>query len=188
MNPLVIMIVAIPILGSAIPVTASEKSFFVEMGSGIGVILGPSGKMCQPVLGELPTRISIGYTFSDFSVSIESTTGWQFSDESMSAISSPGSAFGSLVGSYSFLNEEWIRAYFLVGIGAGFGVLFCNSEDPNDTRNDVSGPVQLNSGFGLNFRLLSWLELSTETRLRIGIPDNIDVVTLSQYFGCVFRF
>ena len=160
---------------------ASDNPFSVGMGSGLGITVGPSDKMCHPVVVTLPFTISIGYSFSGFAISVEGAIGWPFLKT--------GFAFGSIVGSYSFLDRDWIRAYALMGLGGGFGVLFSNCERGEyESYNDISGPLQLQTGIGLSISLLSWLELNTETRLRLGVPDNTDVVTLTQHFGIVFRF
>ena len=167
---------------------ASDDSLFAGMGSGLGITFGPGDKMCHPVLGELPFTVSIGYSFSRFTISLEGVVSWPFVENAISEFQMPGLAIGSIVGSYSFLDNDLVRAYALLGVGTGFGLLFSNCEDENDSDNDGSGPVQLQTGIGLSVSVLSWLELSTETRLRLGMPNNTDVVTLTQHFGVVFRF
>ena len=63
---------------------ASDDAFFVEMGSGLGITFGPGDKMCHPVLGELPFTVSIGYSFSRFTISLEGVVSWPFVENAIS--------------------------------------------------------------------------------------------------------
>jgi len=52
---------------------------------------------------------------------------------------------------------------------------------------DSSGPFHLQFGGGVTVEILSWLELGLETRLRVGVPDNPDVMNMGFLGVVVFK-
>ena len=147
---------------------------------GPGIIIGGGDKIERHAFGPLADIIlDIGYSFDNgFSVYLE---GQMFYLE---RIDPPPILFGSLVGSYHFLPQEcFVDPYALVGVGYGYS-LFLN-EIIYD--NDSSGPFQFQFGGGVTVEILSWLELGLETRLRVGVPDNPDVMTMGLLGVIVFK-
>ena len=101
---------------------------------------------------------------------------------------SPVSPLGSIVASYNFLDlidtAYFIDAYAIVGVGYGYQAF---PSGITETR-DYSGPIEFQFGLGVTFETTSWLDLGLESRLRIGVPDNPDVMYIVVGLVSVFKF
>ncbi|MBW2701501.1 MAG: hypothetical protein JRF33_11860 [Deltaproteobacteria bacterium] len=146
---------------------------------GSGMIIG-GDKLTKSAIGPITNIIlDLGYSFSDkFSAYLEG----QMSPTE--GIDPPLVLLGSLVGSYHFLGRRYfLDPYSLIGFGYGHAIFYNQVIDDNDS----SGPFQLQFGAGVTVEILSWLELGLETRLRVGVPDNPDVMNMGILGVVVFK-
>ncbi len=162
-----------------LPSRSIAGSFDFKIGTGISYTFALDDKMCENLL-EFPSTLSIGYSFSVIRISIEGFWGWPIIYEHWGK-----SAYGSLVGEYFFLSEEHFNGYALVGIGGGVTVFDNCTGGYADF--DMSGFVMLQTGVGVTFKMLEWLDLAMDIRFRMGVPENPDVVTIVQHSWVVFK-
>ncbi len=162
----------------------SDDNLNIGFGSGVGAMFG-SGEICRQFYGELPLDVSFGYDFGNWKLSVEVLFAWLFIGTSADSV--PNLVFGSVTGSIDFFSRETIRVYGILGIGASPYVIFPSCAT-SDGDNKLSGPIQLQIGGGLGFSIYKWLEIDAEIRLRVGIPEHPEVVTLIQHLWLVARF
>ncbi|MBN2230715.1 MAG: hypothetical protein JW779_14090 [Candidatus Thorarchaeota archaeon] len=92
-----------------------------------------------------------------------------------------GAFFGSAVGYYHFLErDDLVAPYAIMGVGIG-------SSRFGNEYSKSSGPVELQCGCGVTFDVASWMEMGLESRLRVGVPDNPDVMSVSLLGVFVFK-
>ncbi len=166
---------------SLLPSRSIAGSFDFKIGSGISYTFTLDDKMCENTF-EIPTTFGIGYSFSRLRISIEGFWGWPIFYENLQA---SASVYGSLVGEYFFFSEEHYNGYALVGIG--YGWTFFDSCEYVEPDPDLSGPVMLQTGVGVTFKMLEWLDLAMDIRFRMGVPENPDVVAIIQHSWVVFK-
>lgn len=156
---------------------ARSGSWDVGIGSGVGMLAVPDSNGDELNI-HIPATLSVGYGFGRFRFSLEGF----FAFPSFSLFES---IFGSVVSSYSFTQSTWIEGYALLGLGVGYSI-FMNDRNYSDSSRVNSGPLQIQAGVGVRFQALEWLDLATETRLRVGVPDNPDVLAITQHIWVVF--
>jgi len=149
--------------------------FDAKIATGPTAIIGPNHKFEGVVyMKGIPLVLDIGCTFTRTStVWIDGQLWWPVSED----IGHPMLWSLSVLGGYHFVLEKSprTRPYVLLGIGYGL-ILFYNEKEKD---NDVSGKFQIQSGGGIEYQLTEWFRLGLEGRIRIGIPNNPDVVGIS---------
>ena len=153
--------------------------FDISFGSGMAAKVSSPKKLEEAVLIRPSFLVRLGYTIDDrLQFSLEGQY-WPYWDYGVSVI--------SLYRFPSMLTATSIRPYALVGLGWG-GVVFLRQPPNDDGSLDVSGWCQFHIGGGVDFSVLKWLDLGCELRLRIGFPQNPDVVSLVFFGTATIRF
>ena len=164
------------------PGTVFPGEFNIKFGTGVTAAVSSTDKMGGEAIVRPPFILGLGYTIEDR---------LQLMIEGQYVLIIEG--FGvSVIGAYRFpaiITTPEIRPYVLIGAGWG-AVAFYNENyfQRGEGDGDVSGWYQLHVGAGLDFSVLEWLDLGCEFRVRIGIPQNPDVVSLRFFGTATFRF
>ena len=157
---------------------ASEELSF-GLCTGFGAMVGSPEKVEHGGFAEYPSIFRLGLIVNrKVGVSIEGQVGFAGSGEL-------GLVMGSIVGTYYFSVEKIPRIRPLIMLGIGYGLVLFNNESTES--NDESGPFQVQVGGGLEYSLFEWFVLGGDVRLRMGFPNNPDVVNLALLFCATFR-
>jgi hypothetical protein len=157
------------------PRESMSTGFNFKFGTGFGLYVGNDEELDGGILGPLlPCIVGVGYAYNDnLAFQLEGQFWWDWKDGFWQQ---PGAFFGSAVGRYTFLPEsELVRPFAIVGLGYGW-VIFFNEKNQ---ENDGSGMVQIQAGGGVIFPINNWLGIGVEARIRVGVPNNPDMVSPS---------
>jgi len=155
---------------------AKPDSFDIKIGTGIDVLLG-TGKKMEADAGHIlrnPIMLSIGYSFGHYRISLEGQ---------VAAFPPLLCYYTSAILDITFTSSQIVRGYSLLGIGYG-ATVFSNKENGS---LDANGPIQIQAGIGVGFKMNDWLELGTDGRLRIGMPSNPDIISFTQHVWVMFK-
>lgn len=160
-------------------VAHADGEFTVRLGTGVGALVGRQEKIIHGGFVEYFSVLQLGVLFDNkMGVSFEGQIGFVDSGE-------PGVVIGSLIGEYHFSIKNFpdIQPVIMLGIGYGW-VLFGNE---TSGENEISGPLEFQVGGGIEYSFYKWFVLGGDARLRIGFPDNPDVVSLTFLLCVTFR-
>ena len=158
------------------PAQAWADGFDVSIDTGLTLLLGPSSTLSSTGV-HLPLNLSIGYSFGSFRIAAEGMVAAPFLLQYVV----------SIIGNGTFVSNDTMRGYALLGVGYGKTMFFENT-GTGDCDLAGNGWLQLQAGIGIGFPIKSWLELGTETRCRMGVPKFPEVVALTQEIWVMFKF
>ena len=155
---------------------AHAEGFDIVVGTGVSKLVGPDDKIEMGGLSHthMPYLLGIGYSIKPFRVSLEGMASFPFFYYNV-----------SVVGSIDFASSNILRGYSLLGIGYGENWYFEGNSNDGDVNG--SGFVQLQAGVGIGFFISERIEIGTEARIRMGVPENPDLFVLTLNVLVTFK-
>ncbi len=161
------------------PLAHAGEEFTVRVGTGVGAIVGRQEKIIHGGFVEYLSSLQFGVLIDNkIGLSAEGQIGFVDSGK-------PGVVVGSLIGTYYFSIKKCPDIQPIVMLGVGYGWVLFNNQIRDE--NEISGPLELQIGGGIEYSLYKWFVLGGDARLRIGFPDNLDVVSLTFLLCVTFR-